>query len=210
MDHDDMIKVDASVREKCGTGSARALRAAGFIPAVIYGKNRDPMNIYLSQGDFLKKCRTFSIFSKLIELYVGNKREYVLTKEIQKHPVSGAITHVDFQFVDQNAEIKIEVPLVFLNEQKCIGVKRGGVLNVLHRSLLVRCTPNSIPKALEVDLLDLSMGHSLHVSDLKLADNIHVVMKEEDPVLVTVSASETAVEESEAAAPTDDSQPAGQ
>ena len=210
MDHDDMIKVDASVREKCGTGSARALRAAGFIPAVIYGKNRDPMNIYLSQGDFLKKCRAFSIFSKLIELYVGDKREYVLTKEIQKHPVSGAITHVDFQFVDQNAEIKIEVPLVFLNEQKCVGVKRGGVLNILHRSLLVRCPPNSIPKALEVDLLDLAMGHSLHVSDLQLPNDIHVVMKEEDPVIATISAVETAVEETEQAAPTEDDTPAGQ
>ena len=195
MDHDDMIKVDASVRGTCGTGSARALRTAGFIPAVIYGKNRDPMNIYLSHGSFLQKCRTFSIFSKLIELYIGDKKEYAIVKHVQKHPVNGTIIHADFQFVDRDAEIKIEVPLVFINEQKCIGVKRGGVLNVLHRSLLIRCSPNLIPKSLEVDLLDLSIGHSLHVSDLKLPSSIHVVMKEENPVIVAVSAAEEATDE---------------
>ena len=194
MDHDDMIKVDASVRETCGTGSARALRTAGFIPAVIYGKNRNPMNIYLSHGSFLQKCRTFSIFSKLIELNIGDTKEYVIAKHVQKHPVSGSIIHADFQFVDKDAEIKIEVPLEFVNEQKCVGVKRGGVLNVLHRSLLIRCSPNLIPKSLQVDLLELSIGHSLHVSDLKLPSTIHVVMKEEDPVIVTVSAVEESTE----------------
>ncbi|ABD43960.1 50S ribosomal protein L25/general stress protein Ctc [Anaplasma phagocytophilum] len=210
MDHEDMIKVDASVRERCGTGSARALRARGLIPAVIYGKNRDPINISLSQVDFLKKCRTFPIFSKLIELCIGEKKEYVITKDIQKHPVSGAIAHVDFQFVDQDAEMKMEVPLVFLNEQKCVGVKRGGVINILHRSLIIRCSPHHIPKSLEVDLIDVAIGHSLHVSDLKLPSTINVVMKEEDPVIATVVASGGGIsEDAEEAAPASDIPEAG-
>ncbi|MDB1135288.1 50S ribosomal protein L25/general stress protein Ctc [Candidatus Anaplasma sp. TIGMIC] len=199
MDHEDMIKVDASVRERCGTGSARALRAAGLIPAVIYGKGREPMNISLHYVDFLKKCRSFSIFSKLIELCIGKEKEYVITKDIQKHPVSGMITHVDFQFVDRNSEMKIEVPLVFLNENKCAGVKQGGVLNVMHRSLLIRCSPDHIPKNIEVDLLDVAIGHSLHVSDLKLPSTMNVVMKEEDPVILAVSSSDETTESAEEA-----------
>ncbi|MCU7611220.1 50S ribosomal protein L25/general stress protein Ctc [Anaplasma capra] len=197
MGHGDMIVVEASVRAKCGTGSARALRAAGSIPAVVYGKDRTPVHIALSYSDFLKKCRTLPVFSQLIRLSIDGKEEYVLTKEIQKHPVSGAIAHVDFQFVDKGTEIKVEVPLVFLNEQKCAGVKLGGALNILHRSLLIRCAPDAIPQSLEVDLLDLGIGHSIHVSDLKLHGSTQVVMKEENPVIASVSSTATEAEPAE-------------
>ncbi|MGN7678391.1 MAG: 50S ribosomal protein L25/general stress protein Ctc [Anaplasma sp.] len=195
MDRGDMIRVDASVRTKCGTGSARALRAAGLIPAVIYGKGRDPISISLSQKDFLKECRSGPIFSKLVQLCIDGKEEYALTKAIQKHPVSGTAVHVDFQFVDRSTEIKVEVPLVFLNEQKCAGVKFGGVLNVLHRSLLVRCAPDAIPQSFEVDLLELGIGHSIHASDLALPESIQLAMKEENPVIASVSAVSVEAEE---------------
>ncbi|ASI48018.1 MAG: 50S ribosomal protein L25/general stress protein Ctc [Anaplasma ovis] len=200
MGHGNTIRVDASVRAKCGTGSARALRAAGFIPAVVYGKNRAAVNISLSHSDFLKKCRTLPIFSQLIKLCIDGKEEFALTKEIQKHPVSGTISHVDFQFVDRDAEIKVEVPLVFLNEQKCAGVKLGGALNILHRSLLIRCAPDAIPQNFEVDLLDLAIGHSIHVSDLALPKTMQVAMKEENPVIASVSSVTAAEEEKEEAA----------
>ena len=191
MDHGDMVVMNASVRSKCGTGSARALRSAGLIPAVVYGGDRDPVSISLSHGDFLKQCRMFSIYSRIIELHIADSKpgkEYVVVKSVQKHPVSGGVLHVDFQFVEPSAEVKIEVPIVFLNEQKCAGVKRGGVLNVLHRSLTVMCSPHNIPKPLEVDLIDLSIGHSLHVSDLTLPKEIkRVAMNEDNPVIVTLS-----------------------
>ncbi|AXW84602.1 50S ribosomal protein L25/general stress protein Ctc [Anaplasma marginale] len=209
MSHGDTIRVDASVRAKCGTGSARALRAAGLIPAVVYGKNRDAINISLSHADFLKKCRTLPIFSQLIKLCIDGKEEFALTKEIQKHPVSGAVSHVDFQFVDRDAEIKVEVPLVFLNEQKCAGVKLGGALNILHRSLLIRCAPDAIPQSLEVDLLDLAIGHSIHVSDLALPETMQVAMKEENPVIASVSATAAVEEAKEDGAPEESAQGQG-
>ncbi|MGN7661268.1 MAG: 50S ribosomal protein L25/general stress protein Ctc [Anaplasma sp.] len=197
MDHEDMVRVDASVRAGCGTSSARALRAAGLMPAVVYGKGRDPISISLSQKDFLRECRAGPILSKLVQLCIDGREEYALIKAIQKHPVSGTAVHVDFQFVDRSTEVKVEVPLVFLNEQKCAGVRFGGVLNILQRSLLVRCAPDAIPQSFEVDLLELGTGHSIRVSDLALPESTQLAMREENPVIVSVSAASVEVEEKE-------------
>ncbi|QGR02180.1 50S ribosomal protein L25/general stress protein Ctc [Ehrlichia ruminantium] len=182
-----IVKMNAELRCNVGTGPSRALRRSGAIPAVVYGKHRDSLSIFLSDREFLSKYRSAALSTHLIELEIGDKKEYVLMRDIQKHPVTDRIQHVDFQFIDHGAEIKIEVPLIFINEQKCIGVKKGGVLNILHRTLHIKCLPNAILQSIEVDLANLTIGHSIHVSNLNLPPEISVVMKEHDPTLVTIS-----------------------
>ncbi|CEI85079.1 50S ribosomal protein L25/general stress protein Ctc [Ehrlichia minasensis] len=184
-----IVKINASLRENVGTGPARAVRRNGGIPAVVYGKNRDPLSVFLSDREFLSKYRSAALSTHLIELEIGDKKEYVLMRDVQKHPVTDRIQHVDFQFIDYGTEIKIEVPLIFTNEHKCIGVKRGGVLNILHRTLSIKCLPNAILQNIEIDLSDLTAGHSIHVSDLKLPPEINVVMKEHNPAIVTISST---------------------
>ncbi|WDM85301.1 50S ribosomal protein L25/general stress protein Ctc [Ehrlichia sp. JZT12] len=186
-----IVKINASLRENVGTGPSRALRCNGSIPAVIYGKGRDPLSIFLSDREFLSKYRSAALSTHLIELEINNKKEYVLMRDIQKHPVTDRIQHVDFQFIDYGTEIKIEVPLIFINEHKCIGIKRGGVLNILHRTLSIKCSPSAILQNIEIDLSDLTAGHSIHVSDLKLPSEVNVVMKEDNPALVTISSAST-------------------
>ncbi|GAT77931.1 50S ribosomal protein L25/general stress protein Ctc [Ehrlichia ruminantium] len=182
-----IVKMNAELRNSVGTGPSRALRRNGTIPAVVYGKHRNPLSIYLSDREFLSKYRSAALSTHLIELEIGEKKEYVLMRDIQKHPVTDRIQHVDFQFIDHGTEIKIEVPLIFVNEQKCVGVKKGGVLNILHRTLHIKCLPNAILQSIEVDLANLTIGHSIHVSDLNLPSEVTVVMKEHNPTLVTIS-----------------------
>ena len=184
-----IVKINASLRENVGTGPARAVRRNGGIPAVVYGKNRDSLSVFLSDREFLSKHRSAALSTHLIELEIGDKKEYVLMRDVQKHPVTDRIQHVDFQFIDYGTEIKIEVPLIFTNEQKCTGVKRGGVLNILHRTLSIKCLPNAILQNIEIDLSDLTAGHSIHVSDLNLPPEINVVMKEHNPAIVTISST---------------------
>ncbi|GAT76915.1 50S ribosomal protein L25/general stress protein Ctc [Ehrlichia ruminantium] len=182
-----IVKMNAELRNSVGTGPSRTLRRNGAIPAVVYGKHRNPLSIYLSDREFLSKYRSAALSTHLIELEIGEKKEYVLMRDIQKHPVTDRIQHVDFQFIDHGTEIKIEVPLVFVNEQRCVGVKKGGVLNILHRTLHIKCLPNAILQSIEVDLANLTIGHSIHVSDLNLPSEVTVVMKEHNPTLVTIS-----------------------
>ncbi|GAT79111.1 50S ribosomal protein L25/general stress protein Ctc [Ehrlichia ruminantium] len=182
-----IVKMNAELRNSVGTGPSRTLRRNGAIPAVVYGKHRNPLSIYLSDREFLSKYRSAALSTHLIELEIGEKKEYVLMRDIQKHPVTDRIQHVDFQFIDHGTEIKIEVPLIFVNEQRCVGVKKGGVLNILHRTLHIKCLPNAILQSIEVDLANLTIGHSIHVSDLNLPSEVTVVMKEHNPTLVTIS-----------------------
>ena len=184
-----IVKINASLRENVGTGPSRALRLSGEIPAVVYGKGRESLSISLSGREFLSKYRSAALSTHLIELEIDNKKEYVLMRDVQKHPVTDRIQHVDFQFIDYGTEIKIEVPLIFTNEQKCVGIKRGGVLNILHRTLSIKCSPNAILQNIEIDLSDLTAGHSIHVSDLNLPPEVNVVMKEHNPAIVTISST---------------------
>ncbi|KJV69291.1 50S ribosomal protein L25/general stress protein Ctc [Candidatus Neoehrlichia procyonis] len=200
-----IIKINAYTRLSIGTGPSRALRRNGMIPAVIYGKGRNPISISLPYKDFLSKCRLFSLTTHLIELEIDNIKEYVLLRDIQKHPVSDIIQHVDFQFVGKNTEVKVDVPISLLNEHKCIGVKRGGTLNILHRTLSLKCSPQAIPQAIEIDLSDLAVGHSIHVSDLNLPDAVTVIMKEEDSAIVTISSAEIEQDEKDSETSTTDS-----
>ncbi|QOD38743.1 50S ribosomal protein L25/general stress protein Ctc [Candidatus Wolbachia massiliensis] len=199
MAQQEMVTINAELRDVIGKKAMHSLRKKGDIPAVIYGKGHDSMNLILSAKEFTKQYKSGSLSAHLIELNISGKKEYALVRDIQWHVVKDTVQHVDFQFVDKGSEIKIDIPLSFVNENKSPGIKLGGVLNVLHRSITVKCSPDKIPQAIEVDLSGKMIGQSIHINDIKLPEGTKLAAHEEENfTVVTISAADSDVEESKA------------
>ena len=162
----DIISFTAEKRERAGKGVARALRREGLVPAVIYGDNKDPEGISLSRKDFTKLYNTGRLMSTLLDIEVDGKKTRVFTRDLQLHPVRDDIMHADFLRLSKGTKIAVEVQVVFLNEDTCPGLKTGGVLNVVRYSVELNCPADSIPDSIEVDLAEVNMGDSVHISDI--------------------------------------------
>ncbi|AAW70684.1 50S ribosomal protein L25 [Wolbachia endosymbiont of Brugia malayi] len=198
MTQQEMITINAELRDVTKTKAIRSLRKKGNIPAVVYGKGHNNVNLTLSAKEFTKQYKLGFLSAHVIELDISGKKEYALVRDIQWHVVKDTIQHVDFQFVDKGSEIKIDIPLSFVNESKSPGIKLGGVLNVLCRSITVKCSPDKIPQAIEVDLSGKMIGQSVHISDVKLPGGVKLAAHEEENfTVVTISAADSGVEESQ-------------
>ena len=163
----------AEPREGTGKGVNRKLRAAGRIPAVVYGKKRDPRALSLDPAALEKLLRGSGAgLNTLIDLSVEGRTDTVLVKELQRHPVKGAFLHVDFYQVDLTRKITVSVPIHFVG--KAHGVEFGGILDHPLREIEVECLPRAIPEFVEVDVSALEIGQSIHVSELRLPEGVEV------------------------------------
>jgi len=191
--------INAELRDVTRTKAMHSLRKKGYVPAVIYGKGHDNVNLTLSAKEFTKQYKSGFLSAHVIELNISGKKEYALVRDIQWHVVKDTVQHVDFQFVDKGSEIKIDIPLSFINESKSPGIKLGGVLNVLCRSITVKCSPDKIPQAIEVDSSGKMIGQSIHINDVKLPEGVKLAAHEEENfTVVTISAVDSNVEEPQA------------
>lgn len=195
MAQQEMVTINAELRDVKKESDAGS-EGEGSIPAVIYGKGHDNVNLTLSAKEFTKQYKSGALSAHLIELDISGKKEYALVRDIQWHVVKDTVQHVDFQFVDKGSEIKIDIPLSFINEGKSPGIKLGGVLNVLCRSITVKCSPEKIPQVIEIDLSGKMIGQSIHINDVKLPEGVKFVAHEEENfTIVTISAADSDVEE---------------
>ncbi|QKX02481.1 50S ribosomal protein L25/general stress protein Ctc [Wolbachia endosymbiont of Dirofilaria (Dirofilaria) immitis] len=195
----EIVTINAELRNITKTKAMRSLREKGYIPAVVYGKGHDNINLILSIKEFMKKYRFGSLSAHVVELNISGKKEYALVRDTQWHVVKDTVQHVDFQFIDKDGEVKIDIPLLFVNESRSPGVKLGGVLNVLCRSITVKSSLGKIPKAIEVDLSDKMIGQSIRISDIKLPEGVKLATHEEGNfAVVTISTVDGDVEESRA------------
>src|SRR5690606_1501009 len=162
--------LEASPRQDVGKGASRRLRRlADQVPAIIYGAGKDPINVSVTHKDLQHALENEAFFSQIIDLKVDGKTENVILKALQRHPSKPRIMHADFQRVIADQPINVKVPLHFLNEAKCVGVRLGGgILTRLLPEIEVSCLPKDLPSAIEVDVVDLDVGQSLHISDIKL------------------------------------------
>ncbi len=183
----DIISFTAEKRERAGKGVARALRREGLVPAVIYGDNKDPEGISLSRKDFTKLYNTGRLMSTLLDIEVDGKKTRVFTRDLQLHPVRDDIMHADFLRLSKGTKIAVEVQVVFLNEDTCPGLKTGGVLNVVRYSVELNCPADSIPDSIEVDLAEVNMGDSVHISDITLPDGVVPVISDRDFTIATIA-----------------------
>jgi large subunit ribosomal protein L25 len=167
----------AKARTDAGKGASRRLRRlAGELPGIIYGGTKAPQNISLSHKELTKALEDEAFYSHIITLTVDGAAEKVVLKDLQRHPAKATLLHADFQRVDETHTITMRVPLHFLNEDKCVGVRlEGGAIAHSISEIEVRCLPQNLPEFIEVDVADLHVGDLVHISQLKLPAGVESV-----------------------------------
>jgi len=194
------IRIEAEARERAGKGAARATRRTGLVPAVIYGAKMEATLISLDPRDVMKELHKGGWQSHLYEVAVkGGITVRTLMRDVQFHPVSDRPLHVDFQRLAAGQKIRVKVPVVFLQEDTCPGIKNGGVLNLVRRDIEVFADPDAVPDGFEIDLGEAEIGDSLRWSAVKDSFGTKAVI-DRDFVVATIAAP-TVVEEIVVAAP---------
>ncbi len=170
----DQLQLSAQPRTDVGKGASRRLRRlADRIPAIVYGVAGDAVAVSLDNNELFKAMQAETFYSQVLQLSVDNQKEDVIVRDVQRHPAKPRILHVDFLRVDANTAIAVHVPLHFLNEDTCVGVKTGGGI-ITHNvtEIEVSCLPKDIPEFVEVDMLEVDLNQVVHLSDLTLPPGV--------------------------------------
>ncbi|MBF0161466.1 MAG: 50S ribosomal protein L25/general stress protein Ctc [Magnetococcales bacterium] len=192
-----MAVIHAKTRYGAGKGVARKLRREGEIPAVLYGGGQPNINLSLNAKgwDELVSKEGSGLRTHRQEMVVdGSIRSLVLMRGSQIHPLSGNTIHVDFCRFDPNQKVELMVPIHVVDEEKCPGVKAGGVLQVVHRELQVSCLAGNIPDFITVSVAHVEIGHSLHIQDVQLPDGVEVHGESDLTILTVVAVRSEAVD----------------
>ena len=168
------IEITATTRKAQGTGASRRLRKAGRVPGIVYGEG-EPALIELDHNNLYHSLRKENFHASVLTLDMDGKKQQVLLRDFHMHPFRQQVQHIDFQRVDKNKKIHMKVPLHFHNAEISPGVKEGGgIVSHVMNDLSVACLPHHLPEFIQVDLASLALGHSIHVSDLKLPEGVEV------------------------------------
>ncbi len=193
------IVLNADNRVRTGTNKNREIRRnESMVPAVIYGNNQDTKNIKLYLNEITKASESELFFTQVLKIMLDGNEEKVVLKELQREPEKGKLLHADFMRVSSKTKLKVVVPIRFVNEDDCIGVKNeGGVITKLIRELEVSCLASNIPEAIELDLLEVSLNESLRLSDIKLEEGFEIPNLDEssDQMVVNVAPPKAIVED---------------
>lgn len=171
----------AEPREGGGKGAARRLRREGMIPAVLYGAGQDTVAIKLDSNAVHKRLENEAFFSHILDVTVNGKGTQAVLKALQRDPTTDLVTHMDLLRVSSTQEITMHVPLHFLNEDNCPGIKAGGVANHLLVDLEISCLPKDLPEYIEVDMTSMDIGDSLHLSQLVMPEGVTLLAIAQDP-----------------------------
>jgi large subunit ribosomal protein L25 len=195
------IEISARKRETQGTSAARRLRRKGLVPGIIYGGEQGAVNIELDHKALYLNLRNERFHASILTLDVAGAKEQVLLRAVNMHAFRPQVEHVDFQRVQKDRKLHMKVPLHFANAEKSPGVKeQGGIASHVLNELDITCFPDDLPEFIEVDLSNLTVGHSLHVRDLALPKGVELALhKSENPVVATVVIPSLVTEEEEAA-----------
>ena len=196
------IEISAQKREVQGTGASRRLRHQGMVPAILYGGDKEPVNLVLDHQALILNLRNERFHASILTLDLGGAKEQVLLRAVNMHPYKLQVQHIDFQRVSKDKKIHMKVPLHFANADKSPGVKeQGGVVSHILNELDIVCFPADLPEFIEVDLSGLAVGNSIHARQLALPKGVELSLhKAEDPVVATVVVPQLVTEEEETAA----------
>ena len=190
----DQMTIQAEFREHVGKGASRRLRRlADKAPAILYGGDGDPVPLAIPYNELAKAMKEEAFFSQILSLQVGDKTQSCILRDLQRHPATERVQHIDFLRIREDLPINVRVPLHFLNEEQCVGVKLGG--GRLAHNLIeveVSCLPKDLPAFITVDVEALEVGQSIHLSDLEIPENVAIVAlglgDDHDTSVVSVSA----------------------
>ena len=182
------IEINARKREAQGTGASRRLRRTGNVPGIVYGGSGDAVTIELNHKELYQHLTNEKFHASILSLKLEGKAEDVLLRAFNMHPYKGHVQHIDFQRVSKDKKIHMKVPLHFINAEVSPGVKeQGGIPNHVLNELDVTCLPDDLPGFIEVDMGQLTIGHSVHVKELKLPKGVEAVLhRGENPVVATI------------------------
>lgn len=173
--------LNAQPRTDVGKGASRRLRRAGYIPAVVYGAHRDAESVTLQQNEVHRQVKEEGFFSHILTIKIGERSEQVVVRDLHRHPFKPLVQHLDFQRVSADEAIRVHIPLHFVNENKCRGVREeGGVISHLLIEVEVSCLPRDLPEYIEVDVADLGMNETIHLSELKLPEGVELTQFAQD------------------------------
>lgn len=187
------VSLSANSRDATGKGAARTLRSQGQVPAVIYGHGRDPQPLALNARDLDKMLSHIQAESTVIEVTVGGQTAKTLIREIQRHPIKRQILHVDFQALVAGEKVTVNIPIVLVGIPEGVRLE-GGVLDQTLRELEIEVDPSSIPDHIELDVTNMVIGDSKHVSDLSIPPGVEVLDDPETSVAV-LAAPRAVIEE---------------
>jgi len=197
----EQIILNADSRERTGSNKARIIRKVdGMIPAIIYGDEKDSLNIKLRLNELTKASQNELFYTQVLIIKNGDLEEKVVLKELQKDPAKGKFLHADFLRVSRKTKLKVIIPINFLNEEECAGVKNeGGVLNKTIREVEVMCLAGNIPESIDVDVTALDLGQSVRLTEINLPDGAEIpgLTEETDQMVISVNAPKAVEEEPE-------------
>lgn len=170
-----VFEFDAVGRGNSGTSSAKAIRRNGNVPGVVYGGSVEPEMIELNLNEVSKKLANEAVYSHVLQLNIDGKVQNAILKDMQRHPAKDTVIHMDFLRISMDEEIKVHVPLHFINEEDSIGVKAGGVVTHSMVEVEVVCLPGDLPEYIEVDLAGVDIGGSVHLSDIVVPKGVEIV-----------------------------------
>lgn len=185
----------AEKRERAGKGAARAVRREGKVPGVVYGGKTTPDLVAFPQGVIRKAYHTGTFLRELCQIEIDGKQQRVIPREVQVHPVNSDVMHVDFLRLGKGARINLEVEVKFLGEEECPGLTKGGVLNVVRYTVELNVSVDAIPPFIELDLSEMEIGGSGHISDVDLPEGAKPTITGRDFTIVTIAAPTVAVED---------------
>ena len=184
----DMLELSAETRERAGKGASRAMRLQGRVPAVIYGNKQEPVSIHVEEKVLVKMLNTGHFMNSVIMIEGAGEAIRTLPKDVQFHPVTDRPLHVDFLRIGEHSSVHVNVPVVFTNEDKAPGIKRGGVLNVVRHDLELICDAAEIPDEITISLEGLDVGASIHISSVQLPKGAKSAIDDRDFTIATIVA----------------------
>jgi large subunit ribosomal protein L25 len=181
-----IVVLEAQARDRVGKGAARATRRAGRVPAVIYGGKQEPLSISLDPKVLARELSHAGFMSHLVEIKLDGATHRTLPRDVQLHPVSDQALHVDFVRVGTDTRVHVNVPVVFDNQDKSPGLKRGGVLNIVRHEIELICAADNIPERLNIDVGGFDIGESIHISAVALPEGATIAI-DRDFTIATIA-----------------------
>lgn len=166
--------INAKVREDGGKGASRRLRRTGMVPGILYGGHKDPQMITVAHNELAQSLEREAFYSRVLDLSLDGNTEKVVLKDLQRHPAKPFVTHVDFQRISADDKIRMLVPLHFINENTCPGVKMGGIVTHNINQAEVVCLPKDLPEFIIVDMADMGIGNSVHLGELTMPEGVEL------------------------------------
>ena len=194
----DQITLNADLRERTGTNKAREIRNVdGMVPAIVYGDEKETLNIKLKLNELTKASENELFYTQVLLIKTEDNEEKVVLKELQRDPAKGKFLHADFQRVSRKTKLKVIIPVNFINEEECVGIKiDGGVVAKAIREIEIMCLAGNIPESIDVDIENLNLGDSIRLTEISLPEGSEIpgLTEETDQMVVSVNAPK-AVEE---------------